>query len=98
MALYQHQECQEFFPELEETQKEHMLNQRQVVWSTQKPNSTTDLNSADIIELPPIEKKKKYLYHNLQSKRDNFLWPKGKIPTHLQQREQPTNDFPQDRW
>ena len=44
------------FPESEETQKGHMRNQRQVVRSTQKPNSDTDLNSADIIELPPIEK------------------------------------------
>ena len=49
------------FPESEETQKGHMRNQRQGVRSTKKPNPTTDINIADIIELPPIEKMK-YIY------------------------------------
>ena len=35
-----------------------MRNQRQGVQSTKKPISATDLNSADIIELHPIEKSK----------------------------------------
>ena len=58
MAPYQCQECQQNFPDSEETQKGHMRNQRQGVWSTQKPNANTDLNSADIIEPPPIVKRK----------------------------------------
>ena len=47
-----------FFPDLEETQKVHMRNQRQGVCSTKETISTTDINSADIIELPPIDKRK----------------------------------------
>ena len=58
MVPYQRQECQQNFPESEETQKRHMCNQCQGVRSTKKPNSTTYLNSTDIIELPPIKKRK----------------------------------------
>ena len=46
------------FPESEETQKGNMRNQRQGVRFTKKPNSATDLNSVNIVELPPIKKRK----------------------------------------
>ena len=46
------------FPESEETQIVHMQNQRQGVWYTKKPNSATDLNNSEIIELPTIDKRK----------------------------------------
>ena len=49
-----------------------MRNQRQGVRSTKKPNSATDLNSADIIELPPIEKIK-YSYITTYNLRETMF-------------------------
>ena len=68
------------FPESEETQKVHLRNQYQGLRSTKKPNSTTDLNSAYIIELPIIEKRK-YIYTITYNTRETiFSDQTGKFP------------------
>ena len=57
-----------------------MRNQHQVVQSTKKPNSATDLNSADIIELPPIEKRKDIYITTYNPRETMFSYQTGKFP------------------